>query len=137
MRYTIRGISIGSALRLGIMLGWIVVLGPALGLAGITVLLLQRLNQALIQITPFSFSLLGQELARIDVLDLLKLQYAAHAVGQAATHASATFLGLAGLLLVSGTFLAVVGALLFALAYNLIGRLGWGLKVELHGSLND
>ena len=137
MRYTIRGISVGSALRLGITLGWIVVLGPALGLAGIAVLLLNRLSQALSQITPFSFNLLGQELARIDVLDLLKLQYAAHTVGQAAAHAQATFLGLAGLLLLTGTLLMVIGALVFALAYNLIGQLGWGLRVELRSNLTD
>src|SRR4051812_18074043 len=111
MHYTIRKISVGSALRLGVTLGWIIALGPALGLAGLTVVLLQRLNQALVQVAPFSLNILGQELARIDMLELLKLQYAAHAIGEAATHASATFLGLAGLLVLVGSFCCVIVAL--------------------------
>jgi hypothetical protein len=137
MSYTIRKVSVGSAIRLGVTLGWIVALGPALGLAGLAVIAIQRLNQALVQLTPFSFSFLGQELARVDILELLKLQYAAQAVGQAATHAPATFLGLAALLALAGTLGVIVVTLFLALAYNLIGRLGWGLSVDLRSDLGD
>jgi hypothetical protein len=137
MSYTIRKVSVGSALRLGITLGWIVALGPALGLAGLAVIAIQRLNQALLQLTPFSFGFLGQELARIDMLELLKLQDAAQVVGQAATHMPATFLGLAALLALVGTIGVIFATLLFVLAYNLIGRLGWGLSVDLRSDLRD
>ena len=50
MRYSIRRIGLGSALRMSLLLGWAVVLCPALCLAGLAVQALRTLSRALAQV---------------------------------------------------------------------------------------
>src|SRR5437868_3891671 len=80
MRYRIRRIGPGSALRVGCAAGWLVMLCPALCLAGIAVQALQRINQAFAQIEPIDITVLGQPVARIDFLEILRLSAAAQTV---------------------------------------------------------
>ena len=81
MRYTVKRVSLRSALRLGFLLGGLVSLPPALLGAGIAVVALKTVNQALAQVTPITLSLLGQDLAQIDLLAALGLRLTAQTVG--------------------------------------------------------
>ncbi|KPV53743.1 hypothetical protein SE17_07835 [Kouleothrix aurantiaca] len=67
MRYMIRRISVTSALRNALLLGWLVALLPALCLAGVAVQALRRVSAALGQIQAFNIEVLGQRIATIDL----------------------------------------------------------------------
>lgn len=131
MRYRIRRIAPGSALRVGCALGWLVTLCPALCLAAVAVQALRRVDQTLSGIAPFDISVLGQRLARIDLLELLGLSDAARTVAQLTQRQPLTFAALALLFVAVGAAALVVAALLFSLGYNVLARAGGGLEVEL------
>src|SRR3569832_1968567 len=73
MRYTVRRISLGSAAKVGLALGWLVALCPALCLAGVAIQVLRRVSAALGQIRSFDIGVLGQTIATIDLVSLLGL----------------------------------------------------------------
>ncbi len=131
MRYTIRRIVPGTALRVGCALGWLVALCPALGLAWLAAQLIQRLSQALAQIEPLEIALLGQPIARIDLLEILRLSTAAQLLDRLAANLPMTFLMIAFVLMLLGAAALAVAVLLFSVGYNLLARLGGGLEVEL------
>ena len=131
MRYTIRRIGLTSVARLGCLLSGLAVFPPALFLAGLTVAAVQRIHEALQQIEPLTLSLLGQELVRIDLLDALRLQPVASRVAELAQGPVLAFRSLTLILVLTGAGLATLSAVLIAVAYNLLGRAGWGLAVEL------
>jgi hypothetical protein len=131
MRYTIRQISVRHVIRTGCALGWLTTLPPALCLAGIIVAFLTRLHQALQQVEPLTLSLLGQEVLRIDWLDVFRLQPVADRLAQWTGNLGLTFTLLTLLLMISGNLLVLLIGLLVSGAYNLLGRRGWGLVVEL------
>jgi hypothetical protein len=131
MRYTIRRIGLGSALRMSLLLGWAVALCPALCLAGLAVQLLRMLSHALAQVQTLDITVLGQNIATVDPLALLQLRSAADAVNRLTAGLLGTFLLLTlALLLVGGLMFVAVG-LLASLAYNLLAPLAGGLEVEL------
>ena len=134
MRYTIRRIGLTSVARLGCLLSGLAVFPPALFLAGLTVAAVQRIHEALQQIEPLTLSLLGQELVRIDLLDALRLQPVANRVAELAQGPVLAFRSLTLILVLTGAGLATLSAVLIAVAYNLLGRAGWGLAVELRDS---
>ncbi|MGH2522182.1 MAG: hypothetical protein ACRDH2_06730 [Anaerolineales bacterium] len=131
MRYTIRRISLSHVARVGCALGWLAALPPALCFAGVAVALLQRVHQALQQVTPLTLSILGQEVVRLDWLDVFRLQPVADRLAQWTDNLGLTFTLLTLLLTISGSVLVVLSGLLVGGAYNLLGRAGWGLIVEL------
>jgi hypothetical protein len=131
MRYTIRRIAPGTALRVGCALGWLVALCPALGLAWLAAQLIQRLSQALAQIEPLEIALLGQPIARIDLLEILRLSTVAQVLDRLAANLPMTFLMIAFVLMLLGAAALAVAVLLFSVGYNLLARLGGGLEVEL------
>jgi len=131
MRYSIRRIGLGSALRMSLLLGWAVALCPALCLAGLAVQLLRTLSRALAQVQTLDITVLGQNIATVDSLALLQLRSAADTVNRLTAGLLGTFLLLTlVLLLVGGVMLVAVG-LLVSLAYNLLAPLAGGLEVEL------
>lgn len=131
MTYTIRRISLRSALQVGLLLGWLVALVPAAAAAGLCVAVVQQASAAFGQMDPYEMSLLGQTVASFDPVSMLGLADAAAAVHALAAQPGALFGGLTlGLTLVGGLAIMVVG-LLFTLCYNLIGALGGGLRVDL------
>ena len=133
MRYTIRRISVGSALRSALLLGWLVALCPALCLAGVAIQALRRLSTALGQIKSYEISVLGQKIADLDLVSLLGLTGAAQTTAQLTSRIGVTF-GLIVLgLTLAGAAVFVGGALLFSVGYNLLARWVGGLEVELHG----
>src|SRR5689334_2778942 len=109
MRYRLRRIAPGSALRVGCAVGWLVALGPALCVAIVVVQVLRRVAEAFARIEPLDINVLGQPIARIDFLDLLRLSDTASVVERLTSSAATTFI-LAALLL------TVIGALLVAVA---------------------
>lgn len=131
MAYTINRISLLSALRVGLLLGWLVALLPSLAAAGLAVAVVQQLNAAFAQMAPYELSLLGQTVASIDPLAWLGLADAASSVGGLADQGGALFWMLtAGLTVVGGLGVALT-AVLTCLCYNLVAGLGGGLRVEL------
>ena len=134
MRYSIRRIGLGSALRMSLLLGWSVALCPALCLAGLAVQLLRTLSRALAQVQTLDITVLGQNIATVDPLALLQLRSAADAVNRLTAGLLGTFLLLTlALLLVGGVMFVAVG-LLASLVYNLLAPLAGGLEVELQRS---
>ncbi|MSP14029.1 MAG: hypothetical protein EXR62_13875 [Chloroflexi bacterium] len=131
MRYTVREITWGSAARLGCGVGWLVALPPALCLAALAVQILLGANRALENVQPLTISLLGQNLARIDLLENLRLRDTAQTVAGLIANTTTTFILLVLLLVVTGGLLLTIIALLFAAGYNLLGLAGWGLTIEL------
>ncbi len=131
MHYTIRRIDLGSTARLGCLLGWLAALPPALCVAGLSVLLLERLAQALAQIKPIILNVFGQELARIDLLQVLHLQSFAVMLAVYVGETLVTFVLLAAVLALGGGLILMVTAVLVGLTYNLVASLGGGLTVEL------
>jgi hypothetical protein len=131
MRYTLRQISVSHVTRVGCALGWLITLPPALCLAGLLVAFLYRLQQALQQVEPVTLSILGQDVLRIDWLDVFHLQPMADRLTQWTNNLGLTFIILTLLLMVGGNILVVLIGVLVSGVYNLLGRRGWGLVVEL------
>jgi hypothetical protein len=134
MRYKIRRIAPLSALRVGCAVGWLVALCPALCLAVVAIQVLQRINQAFQRIEPLDISLLGQPVARIDFLEILRLSGSAQTVARLVGNVSVTFLLLLVLLTLAGAAILAGMLLLFSGGYNLLSSLGGGLEVELQES---
>jgi hypothetical protein len=131
MRYSIRRISFGSALRMSLLLGWAVALCPALCLAGLAVQALRTLGRALAQVQTLDISVLGQTIATVDPLALLQLRSTADSIDRLNAGVLGTFLLLTLALLVLGGVMFVAVGLLVSLVYNLLAPLAGGLEVEL------
>jgi hypothetical protein len=131
MQYYVRRVSLGSAGRLGCLLGWLAVLPPSLVLAWLVVQAAQRVNQALAQIKPLSASVLGQQVLHLDFLQLLQLQALAETVATLAQNPVLTFISIAVFAVLIGGLLCMFTVLIVGLVYNLIARAGWGLALEL------
>jgi hypothetical protein len=131
MSYTIRRISLFSALRVGLLLGWLVALLPSAAAAGLGVAAVQQLNTAFGQMAPYELSVLGQSVASIDPLSWLGLADTAAGVGGLADQGAALFWSLTvGLTLAGGLGVALT-AVIFSLCYNLLAAIGGGLRVDL------
>jgi uncharacterized membrane protein SpoIIM required for sporulation len=131
MRYTVRRISLRSALKLGLLLGWVVTLLPALALAALAVLGLRAADDAFGQVQTYEISLLGQSIASIDVLALLGLNDQAARVADLAAQGWGLFAALALFLALLGGAMVAVTAVLFSLCYNLLAGAIGGVVVEL------
>lgn len=131
MRYTVRRVSLGSAVRVGLALGWLVALCPALCLAGVAVQALRRVSAALGQIRAFDIGVLGQTIATIDLVSLLGLTGAAQTTAQLTSRLGVTFGLLTLALTLVGAAVFLGAALLFCLGYNLLARITGGLELEL------
>jgi hypothetical protein len=131
MRYSIRRISLGSALRMSLLLGWAVALCPALCLAGLAVQALRTLGRALAQVQTLDISVLGQTIATVDPLALLQLRSTADSIDRLNAGVLGTFLLLTLALLVVGGAMFVAVGLLVSMLYNMLAPLTGGLEVEL------
>jgi hypothetical protein len=137
MRYSIRRIGMTSTLRLSLLLGWLVALCPAMCLAGAAVQILRIVGRAIAQVETLDITVLGQKIATIDPLALLKLRDAAESVGRLTARLPLTFGLLTLLLTIVGAAVFVVVGLLFSLAYNLLAPAIGGLEVELRARESD
>ena len=131
MRYTIKRIGLGSALRVGLALGWLIALFPSLLLAWLALAALRRVDAALGQVTPYELNLLGQTVARFDLFAAFGLTGLVQTVARLAGNGPATFLTIAAVLTLAGAALVVVTVLAFCLGYNALAAAFGGLKLEL------
>src|SRR5687768_16103675 len=113
MRYSIRRIGIGSTLRASLLLGWLVALCPAACVAALAIQVLRGVGGALAQIETLDITVLGQKIATIDPLTLLKLRGAAETVGQLTDRLPVTFGLITLLLTLAGAAVFLVAGLLF------------------------
>jgi Transmembrane domain of unknown function (DUF3566) len=134
MRYKIRRIAPLSALKFGLLLGWLAALLPALALAGLAMLALRGAADAFGQVQTYEITVLGQSIASIDVLALLGLSDEAGRVGDLAGQGWGLFATLALALTLVGGAMAAVTAVMISLCYNLLAALTGGLAVELRES---
>jgi hypothetical protein len=134
MRYTIKRITLGSALKVGLLLGWLVALLPAMGLAALAVLSLQGVSNAFGQVQTYEINVLGQSVASIDLLGLLGLSDEASRVGDLAALGWGLFGTLTLALTLLGGLMVALTTLLVSLCYNLLAAVVGGLTVELRES---
>lgn len=131
MKVAMRRVGLASLGKFGCLLGAVAAFLPSL-LCGLLALgLASLLRHWLENWQEVSISLLGQDLARLDLIRLLDLQQVL-AVVQGVTSASLPVLLLVvvGLALVGGALLALV-SFLVGLAYNLVAAATGGLVVEM------
>jgi hypothetical protein len=131
MSYRIRRVGLRSAARVGCWLAAPAMLPPALCLSALVVLVVQALDAAFRAIQPIELRLGPALIARLDLLDALRLSRPAQAVAGLADRAPLTFLVLTVLGLAAGILALSAAALLLAAAYNLLAAHGHGLEVVL------
>jgi hypothetical protein len=131
MRYSVQRISLGSALRMSLLLGWAVALCPALCLAGLVLQALRALGRALAQVQTLDISVLGQKIATVDPLALLQLRSTADSIDRLTAGGLGTFLLLTLALLVVGGVMFVAAGVFVSVVYNLLAPIAGGLEVEL------
>jgi hypothetical protein len=131
MRYSIRRIGVGSTIRTSLLLGWLVVLCPALCLAGLAIQVLRAVGRALVQVETLDITVLGQKIATIDPLGLLKLRGVAESIQGLTARLPLTFILIALLLTIVGAAVFLAVGLLFSIGYNLLAGLVGGIEVEL------
>ena len=131
MQYLVRRISLGSALRVGCALGWMVALCPAVGLAVLVGQILRRVEQTVGGIAPINITVWDQTLATIDILDILNLSGTANTLSELTSNLAGTVLLIALGLTVVGAVAVTVTVVLVCWGYNLLAQLGGGLSVEL------
>jgi hypothetical protein len=132
MKVAIRRVSLASLGKFGCLLGVVAAFLPSLlcGLAGLG--LSKLAHRWLESWQEATISLLGQEVARLDLVHLLGLDKLLQAL-QVLTTASLPVLALAVLVmaLVSGILLAIIIALV-GLVYNLLATATGGLVVDMN-----
>lgn len=131
MRYYVRGIGLQSMARLGCFLGWLVALIPSLCLGGGLVLVVDRVHAALAQVQPVTITVLGQQLLRLDFLELLQLQSLNATLTPWAQAPVMTFIAVTFVLTLAGALICTATLLLVGLLYNLIARAGLGLELDM------
>jgi hypothetical protein len=104
---------------------------PAICLAILVGESLRRLHQIFEQITPVVITVLGQEIARIDFLEILRLSAIAQATARLVENYPTTFFTLVVVLALAGGLVLLIAGLLFTLGYNWLSSRGWGLTIEL------
>ncbi|NOK59689.1 MAG: hypothetical protein GFH27_549285n213 [Chloroflexi bacterium AL-W] len=130
-QYQIRRIAPGSVIRISFLLGWVVLLCPTLCVAGIFIQVLRQINQAITRVEPIELSMLGQEIASIDLLNVLRLSETAQTIGQLSDNVALTFTGMVVLLLLAGVIVGTGAMLLFSVGYNILASIGGGFVVDL------
>lgn len=131
MDYTIRRISLGSALRVGLVLGWVIALIPALPLALLLSLAVDALAGLFAPVQPYDLNFLGQTVATLDLLGAVGLRPLAEWLAGLADLGGALFWLLLGLITVGGAVLVMLGIVLACLLYNMLAAVAGGLRVRL------
>jgi hypothetical protein len=132
MKVAIRRIQLASLGKIGCLLGVVAAFLPSL-LCGLLALGLAGLVRGWLESwQDLTISLLGQEIARVDLVQFLGLDGVLE-ISQTLASASGLVLALAVLILalVSGLLLAMI-IILVGLAYNLLASATGGVVVEMH-----
>ncbi len=131
MDYTIRRISLRSALRVGLVLGWLVALILALPVALLATVALEALASLFASVQPYELSFLGQTVATLDLIDLAGLRPFAEWLAGLADLGGALFWLLLALITIGGALLVMVGIVLGCLLYNVLAGVTGGLQVQV------
>jgi hypothetical protein len=131
MKATIRRIGLASLGKMGCLLGVVAAFLPSL-LCGLTSLGVAGLARRwLLSWQAVNISVLGQQIAHLDLVKLLGLEQVLNTLQTlAAASIPVLFLGVLVLALVSGALLALI-VVLVGLAYNLLAAATGGVLVEL------
>lgn len=131
MKIAIRRISLGSLGKLGCVLGTVLALLPSLACGLLVVGLANLVLNWLSSWQELNISLLGQEIANIDLTQFLGLEDVVSLLQTlTAVSGPALLVFLLLLALVSGAVLALL-IILLGLVYNLLSRVTGGLVVEM------
>jgi hypothetical protein len=130
-RYRVQRISLLSALKVGLIVGWLLALVPALFLAWLITRFLVRVYGAVSRIQPIDIDVLGRNLAHIDPIALVGQSENVRLLGDLAASPTATTLMITVVLTLLGAFLGLVAMLMFGAGYNLLAKVAGGLEVEL------
>jgi hypothetical protein len=141
MRYSVRRVAPASALRAGCALGWIVMLPPALCVAGLLVRVVQAADESLRGLRDAQVDLPDFELPLVGVIELgtvpvdltgpLGLDERTRQVGELATQLPQIFAGATLAVVTAGALAFALVVLLVSLGYNLLAGLGFGIEVDL------
>ncbi len=131
MKIAIRRIGLGSLGKLGCVLGTVLALLPSLVCGLLTVGLANQVLNWLASWQELNISLLGQEIANIDLTQFLGLEELVDLLQTVTALSGPVLLVVLVLLaLISGAILALI-IILLGLVYNLLSRVTGGLLVEM------
>ena len=131
MKVAIERLNLASMGKMGCLLGAVAAFLPSLlcGILGVAMAALA--SRWLESWQDLTIALLGREIARFDLVSLLHLEGVLEFLQALATASvPAVLLGLLGMALASGLFLAVI-IMLTGLAYNLLASATGGVVVEM------
>jgi hypothetical protein len=131
MKVAIERLNLASLGKMGCLLGAVAALLPSLlcGILGVAMAALA--SRWLESWQDLTIAFLGREIARFDLVSLLHLEGVLEFLQALATASvPAVLLGLLGMALASGLFLAVI-IVLTGLAYNLLASVTGGVVVEM------
>ena len=132
MKIAISRISLGSLGKLGCVLGTVLALLPSLACGLLMVGLANLVLNWLASWQELNISLLGQEIANIDLTQFLGLEEVVNLLQTVTALSGPVLLVLLLLLaLVSGAILALL-VILLGLVYNLLSKVTGGLVVEMN-----
>ena len=132
MKVAIERLNLASLGKMGCLLGAVAAVLPSLlcGILGVAMAALA--SRWLESWQDLTIALLGREIARFDLVSLLHLEGVLEFLQALATASvPAVLLGLLGMALASGLFLAVI-IMLTGLAYNLLASATGGVVVEMN-----
>jgi hypothetical protein len=131
MKVAIERLNLASLGKMGCLLGAVAAILPSLlcGILGVAMAALA--SRWLESWQDLTIAFLGREIARFDLVSLLHLEGVLEFLQALATASvPAVLLGLLGMALASGLFLAVI-IVLTGLAYNLLASVTGGVVVEM------
>jgi hypothetical protein len=131
MKVAIERLNLASLGKMGCLLGAVAAILPSLlcGILGVAMAALA--SRWLESWQDLTIAFLGREIARFDLVSLLHLEGVLEFLQALATASvPAVLLGLLGMALASGLFLAVI-IMLTGLAYNLLASVTGGVVVEM------
>jgi hypothetical protein len=130
-RYSIQRITLTSAFKVGLTLGWVIALMPALVVAWLVTQVVARVYATVSGIQPFNITVLGQNVANIDPISILGQTNNVQTLTNLATNQAFTFIAVTLIVTIIGAILVLLCALLFCGGYNVLARLTGGFQLEL------
>lgn len=130
-RFRVRRVTWLSAVKVGLALGWLLAVSPAMFVAWLATRILGSVAGAVERIQSYEISVFGRTVASIDPIALFGQTDTANTVLALDQNGGLLFLLLTLLLTFLGGLLVVAGVLLFVAGYNLLAKAVGGFELEL------
>jgi hypothetical protein len=130
-RYQVRRVAWRSAFKIGLALGWAIVIVPAMVVGWLANVVIDRAFAAVSQIQPMGINVLGQSLATIDPIAITGQTENVHTLAGLSASGAAVFVLVTLVLTVLGAIVVLLGVLLFVGLYNVLARAVGGFEVDL------